>query len=1169
MRAGCAAMLLLSASLIYLGAASIELDASECRDVACATGYTGTAGVSCATDGEFDLTNCVPMCVRPTTTTGYIITSCDTTNGAISASSCNLGATCDTGYRTTGSGPTATCSAPFGTFSFTGCEAIPKCTLPTSTTGYDVTNCAATSTNLLTEAQCAVTCATDYGVTAVPSCASEGAAFTFSGCTNECTLPTDTTGYITTGCTGTKTSAQCTVTCDTTNEYTGTNPTDACNTPGGTHSLSGCTLNPKCSLPSDTTGYSVGSCSATSPTTIFASACTVSCDTGNSYGPDGTGITDTCSTDGGTFALSGCAPSCTLPTDTTGYITTGCTGSQTSDQCTLACNTAADYIGSATDSCSTAGGTHAISGCVLPKCTLPSATTGYDVTSCDTSASSLTKSQCSVTCATNWAGSPADDCTADGGTFALTGCARQCAAPSTVPAGYVVTSCSGTILATQCSVSCDTANDYEGNAVVACDTAGGTFSYSGCTPKPKCTLPSTAVGYDTTNCNTGRGSSYGIFASQCSLGCADGYTGSPSATCSSSGGTFELTGCARADTCTLPTSTTGYTTDRCDTVSGCSAPAIDTASCSVECDVGYTGTGTDACSTDGGDFTLGGCVPMCVVPATTTGYDTTLCDTTNAAITEAQCTVSCASGYRSTGSGPSDACSAGFGTFSFTGCEAIPKCTLPTSTTGYDTSSCTASATSQLTEAQCTVSCDTTNGYGPAGTATDSCASEGAAFVFSGCKPMCTATATTGYDISTCTGSRTEDQCSVTCDTANEYTGTNPTETCDTANGNFAFSGCTLNPKCNLPTDTTGFVTTSCDTSTNSLFASQCTVSCDTSANYGPSGTATDTCSTDGGDFQLTGCSPMCELAASTPGYIRTSCGGFMTSSQCSVSCDTANEYSGTNPTDSCSTAGGEHSLSGCTLNPKCTLPTSTPGYLTTGCDTSGGAIFASACVTTCDTANNYAGTPVDTCATDNGVFTLSGCDPQCTLPTTTTGYTISGCSGTTLASQCTVGCASGYTGNAGIECPAAGGVHQLTGCSAIPKCTLAAPTAGYTTTSCNPGRVDAYGITAAQCSVSCAAGYTGSATAACSTEGGTFALDGCTRMNLCTLPSDTTGYKTTWCDASGWTEPSSCSGGTVTVTADPNGTTAASSEPDFAVSIRQCPLLMLACTYLALRFVQ
>eukprot|EP00971_Amphidinium_carterae_P178586 3542883-Amphidinium_carterae.1 len=30
------------------------------------------------------------------------------------------------------------------------------------------------------------------------------------------------------------------------------------------------------------------------------------------------------------------------------------------------------------------------------------------------------------------------------------------------------------------SVSCDTANDYEGTAVVTCGSGGGTFSYSGC-----------------------------------------------------------------------------------------------------------------------------------------------------------------------------------------------------------------------------------------------------------------------------------------------------------------------------------------------------------------------------------------------------------------------------------------------------------------------------------------------------------------------------------------------------------------------------------------------------------------------------------------------------------------------------------------------------------------
>jgi hypothetical protein len=75
----------------------------------------------------------------------------------------------------------------------------------------------------------------------------------------------------------------------------------------------------------------------------------------------------------------------------------------------------------------------------------------------------------------------------------------------------------------------------------------------------------------------------------------------------------------------------------------------------------------------------------------------------------------------------------------------------------------------------------------------------------------------------------------------------------------------------------------------------------------------------------------------------------------------------------------------------------------------------------------------------------------------------------------------------------------------------LAATNPGYYTSGCNTGAV---AKTVAQCSVTCALGYSGSAVATCSQNSGTFALSGCTRDSICTMPSSTTGYMVSNCDA-------------------------------------------------------
>merc|ERR1712127_644137 len=131
--------------------------------------------------------------------------------------------------------------------------------------------------------------------------------------------------------------------------------------------------------------------------------------------------TDTCSSSGGTFSFSGCDVACTLPTasaDLAPYNTGGCSGTRSASQCSLSCATG--YQGTAAATCSTAGGTHVLSGCTAkPACSLPATTTGYSTAGgcAATTASPLNEDQCSVSCATNYAGSATDTCSSSGGTF--------------------------------------------------------------------------------------------------------------------------------------------------------------------------------------------------------------------------------------------------------------------------------------------------------------------------------------------------------------------------------------------------------------------------------------------------------------------------------------------------------------------------------------------------------------------------------------------------------------------------------------------------------------------------------------------------------------------------------------------------------------------------------
>eukprot|EP00969_Alexandrium_andersonii_P335930 14847622-Alexandrium_andersonii.AAC.1 len=59
--------------------------------------------------------------------------------------------------------------------------------------------------------------------------------------------------------------------------------------------------------------------------------------------------------------------------------------------------------------------------------------------------------QCTVACAADYGGNPKAECSVNSGNFAFHGCVPKCNLPSSIPAGFTVSGCSGTTLPNSCT----------------------------------------------------------------------------------------------------------------------------------------------------------------------------------------------------------------------------------------------------------------------------------------------------------------------------------------------------------------------------------------------------------------------------------------------------------------------------------------------------------------------------------------------------------------------------------------------------------------------------------------------------------------------------------------------------------------------------------------------
>ena len=235
--------------------------------------------------------------------------------------------------------------------------------------------------------------------------------------------------------------------------------------------------------------------------------------------------------------------------------------------------------------------------------------------------------------------------------------------------------------------------------------------------------------------------------------------------------------------CTTPADLTGYGTPGESNLDNTAGPFNVTIACAAS----YEGTAVATACATSGPYTLTGCAPIvCTTPADLTGFaivETNL-DLSAGAFAV---TVTCASGYDSTGAGPAAAVCTISGDYSLSGCTA--QCTQPASIAGY-----TVDAESQLDVVagfDVVATCDT--GYEGTAVAT-ACTAHNTAYTLSGCAPIVCTTppATTGYvlpspaynlDLSSGAFDAT-----VTC--VDGYSGTAVATACTTSGSPYTVSGC-------------------------------------------------------------------------------------------------------------------------------------------------------------------------------------------------------------------------------------------------------------------------------------------------------------------------------------------------------------------------------------------
>jgi len=263
----------------------------------------------------------------------------------------------------------------------------------------------------------------------------------------------------------------------------------------------------------------------------------------------------------------------------------------------------------------------------------------------------VTGQSCSVGCANGYQGSATTYTCSSSGliTGTLPSCMpMQCNPPSSAPDG-TVNDCSGISVGGSCTVSCAPGYMIQSGGVpqqMTC-TAGSSSSVSltSSDPSPVCNaVPCASYAapdptFFTSNCsNVGTGGT-------CTVGCATGYTGSPTTLTCLSNQYFStnLPTCTPA-ACSLPTTVpAGVDLGDCNGATNGGYP------CWAICTAGYSGNATQmSCGVSNGQLALTGTMPTCAPLTCSYGLpqDPSFVSTCTTSVqVNHTCTVSCAPGY--------------------------------------------------------------------------------------------------------------------------------------------------------------------------------------------------------------------------------------------------------------------------------------------------------------------------------------------------------------------------------------------------------------------------------------------------------------------------------------------------------------------------------------------
>jgi len=234
------------------------------------------------------------------------------------------------------------------------------------------------------------------------------------------------------------------------------------------------------------------------------------------------------------------------------------------------------------------------------------------------------------------------------------------------------------------------------------------------------------------------------------------------------------------------------------------------------------------------------------------------------------------------------------------------------------------------------------------------------------------------------------------------------------------------------------------------------------------------------------------------PGYVVGSGGtGFNYQNTYSMACSTG--YTGTASSITCLVSGAWSSPTGCTIV-SCGTPSMQQGYvIASGTGTTYGSSYTLTC------GSGYTGTPRQIFCLSNGQWsTQFGCQyVTCGNPVPSTGYLLgTGTLATSVNSVYPMTCAIGYTGTAAsLTCQSSGAWTAQSGCSLNANfCSSSPAQLNYVIATGS----QAYGSTR---TVTCAVGYTGTATSITCTSAASWSLSSGCSIRDCGSPVASTGY--------------------------------------------------------------